>query len=545
MNLAGWMIGVLLLVAVLYLWRPIAGYFTAVIVFLAAAVVYYWSGLSWQVYAWSWALPLAAGLIVSLPSLRWLYVFLSRKINGWSRFTLEIRDSNGHLHYVKRINEGTYINGGSGSGKTASVNRAYAVHAAQFGMSTLVHDLKKYELSKMLYPIFRSAGMDYHVFAPFDVERSVRINPIAPEYIPDEASLQARVKSFILAAQGRESSDSTADFFNNASCSLLEALIWYLKVYKPESCNLPFVMSILCNPENLHLQNGKKSIPYGKLERLLRQDPKIYQMAASFFQGMGNANTTSNILQTLILALNIINTDAGFFLLSDNDVDLHINKVGLRVALGLVNAPENATAYAPLLGMAADAVLMKMCRSGSSPGMVLLDEVAEIPSHRLMHYIAYVRSLGVCMVCTTQDMSQMLRILGGKEYNKQTMLSNFAHQFFGRTSNEETAKYYEGMMPQVDRTEHSYSTSSSGGSSSRRTVKKPLYERTEFFSFLQGEFAYFHGKVSRFRFRYIKGAEGLPPKIRTADGAMMHQIASRIRQEANEFMDTFSLQEYN
>lgn len=545
MSLFNLLLACLLLVSALYLWRPLVGYLAVGVVFVASAGVYYWGGLSWQTYAWSWALPLAAGGLVAMPTARWLYVFLSRKINGWSRFTLEIRDSNGHLHYVKRINEGSYINGGSGSGKTASVNRAYAVHAATFGMSTLVHDLKKYELSQMLYPIYRDAGMAYHVFAPFDVERSVRINPIAPEYIPDEASLQARVKSFVLAAQGREGTDSTADFFNNASCSLLEALIWYLKLYKPESCNLPFVVSILNNPDNLHLQDGKRTIPYGKLERLLRWDPQVAGMAASFFQGVGNANTTSNILQTLILALNIINTDAGFFLLSKNDIDLQVNKPGLHMALALVNAPENATAYAPVLAMAADAVLMKMCKDGSDPGMVLLDEVAEISLHKLVHYIAYVRSLGVCMVCTTQDMSQVQRIQGGKEYNKQTMLSNFAHQFFGRTSNEQTAKYYEGMMPQVDRTEYSYSTSSNGGSSSRRTIKKPLYERTEFYSFRQGEFVYFHGKVERFRFDYIRGYKQLPPKIREMDSMMMHQVAVSIRNEANIFMNTLSTDKFN
>lgn len=44
----------------------------------------------------------------------------------------------------------------------------------------LLHDLKKYELTQAVYPLFAEAGIPYHVFALFDYERCVRINPIDP-----------------------------------------------------------------------------------------------------------------------------------------------------------------------------------------------------------------------------------------------------------------------------------------------------------------------------------------------------------------------------
>lgn len=540
MSLVGWLIIVVLAAPWLYVWCREVGVSAIVAAYLVPACLYYWAGLTWQTFAWSWALPLTAGLIVLMPLYRLIYVFGSRRINGWSQLTMEVEDDKGHLHYVKRIDQGNYINGGSGSGKTASVNRAYASHAARFNMPTLIHDLKRGELSRVLYPIFKEKGFSYHMFAPYDLERCVRINPIAPGYIPDEASLRARVKSFILAAQGRESSDSTSDFFNNASSSLLEALIWYLKNYNPEYCNLPFVMAIISNPDNLHKQSGKKRIPFGKLEALLRRDPHIFSMASAFFQGAGNVDTTSNILQTLLLALNTINTDAGFFLLSEDDVNLRINGPGKRIALALANDPKNVAAYAPILAMAGDAVMTMMCEEGGLPALALLDEAPELPNSRIQNYIAFFRSLKVCMVYTTQDLSQIQRTQGGQEYNLRTMLSNFGHQFLGRTSSEKTAKYYEGLMPRVKQTERSYSSSSNGSSTSRRKVKKPLYEHSEFYSLETGEFVYFHGKVQRFRFRLHRTQEELPPKVREMDQEQMHEIASRIRQEANEFMNSFN-----
>ena len=93
---------------------------------------------------------------------------------------------------------------------------------------------------------------------------------------------------------------------------------------------------------------------------MLGRDPQVSSMASVFFQGADNPETTSNILQTVILALNTINTDAGFFLLSGNDIDLRINRPGNCEALALVNEPKNSSSNAPILAMIADAGLLMM-----------------------------------------------------------------------------------------------------------------------------------------------------------------------------------------
>ncbi len=540
MNLTVYFIAVSIVLPCAFVWRRAVGLCLSVAAFLFPCALYAWADVPFRTFCWSWALPLAAVQLMAIPLFRFVYVRFSRWSNGWSKFTMEIEDTNGHLHYVKGIDRGTYINGGSGSGKTASCNLAYAKHAARFAMPVLIHDLKKYELSETLYPVFCDADIPYRVFALFDPERSVRVNPIAPAYLPDEASLRARVKSFILAAQGRESSDSTADFFNNAASSLLEALIWYLRSYEPAYCHLPFVAAILSSPENLHGTVDGRRKPFGKLENMLRSDPQVYSMAAAFFQGAGNADTTGNILQTLVLALNTINTDAGFFLLSDNEIDLRINAPGSCSAFALVNDPKNSTAYAPILAMIADATLTMMSERGGVPAGVLLDEAPELPILRVQNFMATLRSLGIWIVYTTQDMSQIQRTQGGKEYNMRTVLSNLAHQFFGRTSSEQTARYYEALMPQVDKVERSYSSSPNGSSTTRRKVKRPLYERSAFYDLRQGEFVYFHGKVERFRFRYDPSERVLPPAVRAMDAAGMHAVAADIRQAAADFMNRFN-----
>ena len=439
MNLIGWLAIAAALLPVLYIWCKPLGVCAILLAFVVPGCIYVWAGLEIVTYLWSWALPLAAGLIVLLPVYRWVYIHVSRWTNGWSKLTMEVEDSRGHVHYVKRIDDQTYINGGSGSGKTESCNMAFVRHAVRFRMSMLLHDLKKYELTQAVYPLFAEAGIPYHVFALFDYERCVRINPIDPMYIEDEQSLKSRIDSFLIAAQGGEAKDatSTGGFFKNTAASLLESITWYLKLYKPECCHLPFLMSIINDPDNLHLQNGKKVIPFGRLKKMLSRDPQVFSMASVFFQVQ----------------------------------DVHA-----------VARPEKIRAYAGSLSA----------------------------------------------------------LCGGKEFNQRTVLSNLAHQFFGRTRTEQTAKYYEGLMPRIVKTEKSYSSSSNGTTVTSRGVKQPRYIASDFYLLKKGEFVYFYGDVKRFRFKHITPKKELPPKIRSMDRAALHEIAVKIRREANEFMQSFN-----
>ena len=190
--------------------------------------------------------------------------------------------------------------------------------------------------------------------------------------------------------------------------------------------------------------------------------------------------------------------------------------------------------------MIADAGLLMMGDQDNDYAVALLDEAAELPSPRVQNYMAYLRSLHVCVVYTTQDLSQIQRPQGGKEFNQRTVLSNLAHQFFGRTRTEQTAKYYEGLMPRIVKTEKSYSSSSNGTTVTSRGVKQPRYIASDFYLLKKGEFVYFYGDVKRFRFKHISGKKELPPKIRSMDRAALHEIAVRIRREANEFMQSFN-----
>lgn len=157
MNLLEYLAIAAALLPVLYIWCKPLGVCAILLAFMVPGYIYVWAGLEIVTYLWSWALPLAAGLIVLIPTYRWVYIRVSRCVNGWSKLTMEVEDSRGHVHYIKRIDDQTYINGDRVAengelqhGVCAACRQVQDVHA--------VARPEKYELTQAVYPLFAEAG---------------------------------------------------------------------------------------------------------------------------------------------------------------------------------------------------------------------------------------------------------------------------------------------------------------------------------------------------------------------------------------------------
>ena len=84
MNLLEYLAIAAALLPVLYIWCKPLGVCAILLAFMVPGYIYVWAGLEIVTYLWSWALPLAAGLIVLIPTYRWVYIRVSRCVNGWS-----------------------------------------------------------------------------------------------------------------------------------------------------------------------------------------------------------------------------------------------------------------------------------------------------------------------------------------------------------------------------------------------------------------------------------------------------------------------------
>ncbi|HAV54129.1 MAG TPA: mobilization protein, partial [Aequorivita sp.] len=101
-------------------------------------------------------------------------------------------------------------------------------HFSSHSFCGLIHDYKHFEITEMAYPLFEKKGIKFRVIS-FD-EIFDRVNPIAPQYMQDEESVNevARVLIENLLEQKESGTTGTSKFFNDAAEGLLGGLIWKL-----------------------------------------------------------------------------------------------------------------------------------------------------------------------------------------------------------------------------------------------------------------------------------------------------------------------------
>lgn len=468
-------------------------------------------------------------------------------------FTVELTDENGKLHYIEGLDRGIAVIGAAGAGKTQSVIYQIAKHHAKWEMSGFIHDYKNFEFTSMLYPLFKDKNIKFNVFALHSPEHSIKINPIDPEYLQDEDSVKSKVETFLVNVQGRESSSSMGDFFNNATISLLSAIIWYLRCYYPGLCNFPFVCALLLNPDNLHIKNAKGTIvePYGKIIKMIRSDEKTKAMASGFLHGIAAGETTANIMSTIALSLQAFNTSSAFYLMSENEMDLRLNLCDplnnkYKEIISFVNDPDREKSYSPIIAVLIETCYSLMGQPGREKAFANIDEAPRLKILGMEKYLSTVRSFGICTIYCVQDMKQMQAQMDGKSYNVAKTMANLSTQFYGKCNQPEAAEYYEKCMPEIEVREKSYSDSSSGNAFSKRSVttrmrQEPMFKKDKFYSLLPGEFIKTsNGKVERFRFKYDKNMIiEMPPPIRTVTSQEMDRKYSEMMTLAHEFINNF------
>lgn len=466
---------------------------------------------------------------------------------SWRR--VELLDDRKRKHYIDDLNRGVAIFGSSGSGKTASVIESIGRHLAKYKMVGIINDYKDYELTEVLYPVFKNENVDFSVFAIHDIERSVRINVIDPSIITTTTKLNGIIASLVQNLSQSDADGGTEKFFRDGAESLLAGVIWRLKKDYPQYCNLPFVISLLLSTENHHEQvvqpNGTLLIkPYQKLIKFINEDDEAAIAGAVFLSGISNERQTASLYSTLAASLRLLASREIFYLLSENELHLNINAEGNRRILSFINKPgalENV--ISPINAMIIEACFSSMSERNREPSFILLDEAPTIKIMGLKTRIATLRSYGVSFIYCMQDKVQGVGQWGGKEYKMKEILTNLSTQFMGKANDADTAKYYEQFFEIIERDTQSVSKADSMLSIGDRRITTSKKERSkvranEFLKLKQGEFIMFSDGVDdRFRFYYEPAPKLMPPKLREVSESDIENNYRKILHDAKTFFE--------
>ena len=332
---------------------------------------------------------------------------------------------------------GIYIQGGAGSGKSASIFEPIIKQIAEQEYTGILYDFKSPELTEKVRASYLDSIVEFRNIDFKNAHQSDRINPIAPNYL--SKSVIALEYSQTLVNNLIPESIKKADFWSNTTKMILSGVIWWLKEEHPKYCTIPHAISLLLHTDTKTLlEEVSKNYEAGGMVATLRQ---------SFEKEAGNQ--TAGILSTIQTAIAQLNSKDVFWILSGNDVDLNLNNPQKPTFLCLGNDSTLPQVYAPVISLIISVAMRQMNKPNQQKSVVLLDEAPTIYIPNIEQIPATARSNKIATIFGVQDFSQLVDNYG--QDKAQIILANLGNQFFGRVTNGKTAEMVKNLFSKEDR----------------------------------------------------------------------------------------------
>ncbi|SDY05452.1 type IV secretory system conjugative DNA transfer family protein [Flavobacterium degerlachei] len=332
---------------------------------------------------------------------------------------------------------GIFISGGAGAGKSKSIIEPLIYDAGKKGFTGVVYDFKFPELASYVNTAYKNTTIKPYFVNFSDLSRSNRINPIAPELMINDSF--AREFAFSILANLNPTMISKPDFWSENATALLASVFWYLKKNHPQYCTLPHAMSMILQPNLESLLNT------------LDKEQKCADMIAPIMTAYANKadNQLAGVLSSLQISLSKINTEEVYYLTTKSDFSLDLNNPNSKGILVIGNTPTLASTYSPIIGLILTSISKQLNQQGKEKSVFMLDEFPTVYVPNIEQLPATARSNKVATILACQDIAQMVDKYGRDK--SDTILSNLGNQFYGRTTNPQTAQRVSQLFGKADR----------------------------------------------------------------------------------------------
>jgi hypothetical protein len=384
----------------------------------------------------------------SLPVFYALYLIKYKA--GWNKNKIEkfevIKESEKEESFVFSTNKGKiyldnpyrgiYIQGGAGSGKSASIFEPIIQQIGQKEYSGILYDHKSPELTEKVYLSYENTSIKVKNVDFKQPLLSDRVNPIDPKYLTKSAIAMEYAQ--VIINNLMPESIKKPDYWTNNAKMILAGVIWYLRNEHPKYCTLPHVISlILHNPADVLIEKVCQDYEAGGMVASLRESIE-----------RGAERTVAGMLSTLQNGLSGLNSHDIFWILSKNEVELHLNNRENPTFLCLGNDSTLPTTYTPAISLIISVALRQMNQPNQQKSVVLLDEAPTIFIPNIEQIPATARSNKIATIFGVQDYAQLADKYG--QDKAQVIISNLGNQFFGRMTNGKTAEMVQNLFSKKD-----------------------------------------------------------------------------------------------
>ena len=319
---------------------------------------------------------------------------------------------------------GILVVGGAGSGKSRTFIYPIIKQSAEQDYTGILYDFKSPELVNLARACYQGSRVKTNVIDFNNIATSQRTNPL--EYI--ENAMQATNYTQALIFNLMPEYIQKQDFWSRSILSLFSGTIWYFKKNHPQYATLPHIFAFMFTA------SPKQVI------KILSSDREVKGYISSLAEAIdqGADKQVAGILGTLKNAIGLYNTPDIFWLLSKNEVNLNVNDPNNPTMLLIGNDSRLSDTYAPLCSLIITVASKLMNEPNKEKSVIIIDESPTIYLPNFEQIPATSRSNKIAVVVGAQDISQMKDKYG---YEKaEILISNLGNQFFGRTTNKETAE---------------------------------------------------------------------------------------------------------
>lgn len=376
-------------------------------------------------------------------------IFKPVKRNNKVRIINELEFQLNEKVNIKNPYSGIFISGGAGSGKSKSIIEPIIYDAGYKNFTGVIYDFKFPELAGYVETAFEHSNVERKYVNFTNINFSDRINPIEPGLMKNDS--YAREFAYSILANLNPAIVTKPDFWSDNSLALLSAVFWYLKINEPQYCTLPHAMSLILQPDLEALLN------------MLKTNEKCSDMIATILTAhmQGAQNQLSGVISSLQVALSKINTAEIYFVTSESDFSLNLNDINNKTILVVGNEPTLAETYSPVIGLILTSISKQLNQQDKTKSIFLIDEFPTVYIPRVEQLPATGRSNKVATILACQDIAQIVDKYGKDKAD--TILSNLGNQFYGRTTNPDTAKRVSTLFGKADKLIESINRSQSRG----------------------------------------------------------------------------------
>lgn len=395
---------------------------------------------------------------------------------------LSIELKKGWLRTLSIVNpqEGIFIVGGPGSGKTKYLIEPILHQMIKNEYCGLIYDYdfgttanaKTYCLSELAYNCVQKYAAKNTSFACLnfaDLTRSVRVNPLAPEYIQDRVFLNEYVKIIFNNLGTRKD-----DFWEKNTVALLTSIFVFLSNKHPDKCSLPHAILLGMQPVD-------------KLVSLLSSDKEASLYASAFFDSQKAPEQMAGIITSFKVSMQPLLDKTIFWVLSENQIDLKLNDSTRPTILSIGNIPSKSTALAPIIALIVSVVNSNLYGHGRKPCFLTLDELPTLYLPQLAKVPATARKYKISTIVAIQNDAQLVnkyRSAGANELKE-----SFQNAFVGKTKEVGTADNISKVFGSEIAQTTSQTTSMRGGNSTTISERdKLIVQNRDIINLTTGQF---------------------------------------------------------